>query len=249
MSFNPVRASNFYKRNRTSACAQDPHAGTKHSDIMRRQGLGLTVPLTDRVTTATGIASTLMQTERFVVRSEVIGAGNNLGLGANPTQDRLIICRAGSLFVQLMDDGSSTYHRLQSGAHLRLLKGTTYRICATGTEDAEVLFIEDPGYAQNFVFIEVPETRGLGNSVLTAMTPDTRPPEGQRRADQSVAKAVVRTRRRPTRTAAAATPASQAGTRTVTGATVVGRNAASNPNSANVIGVNPRPMGAGGYEE
>jgi len=254
MSYNPVRANNFYKRNRGNRVL-NPHAGTKHSDIMRRQGLGITVPMADRTQTATGVASTLMETSGFVVRAEVIAAGNNCGLGVHKTKDRMLLCRTGSLFVRVAVDegtqGSNEYHRLQAGAHVRLPRGTVYSIASSGTEDAEVLFVEDPDYMTGFIYLENPETVGMSDqSTLSAAAPDMilQP----RRTDQSIAKAqalqqaketAVRMRRRPAR--ASVTP----GTQMASGATAVGKNATVNANSGNVTGVNPMPAGPGAYQD
>jgi len=262
MSFNPVRAANFGKRHRGNR-TYDPHAGTKHSDIMRRQGLGQTIPMSDRTPTATGFAATLMANDKFVVRSEVIGAGNNLGLGSNETQDRLLMCQRGSLFVEIREDNEvSGFSRLQAGSHMSLVKGLVYRICASGTEDSEVLFIEEANYAAGFKFIQAPETKGLSpETVLAASTPDSQIENTGRRTDQSLAKAAsvrvaaarvgkqLRGPSSPAYVAAASKQAqANAGKRTVTGATHIGRSPAASSASA-VIGVNPQPMGPGSSED
>jgi hypothetical protein len=233
MSFNPVRAASFYKNRKGTRHPDNPHAGTKHSDIVRRQGLGVTIPMADRTATATGLAAVLMANDKFVVRSEVIGSGNHLGLGMNKKQDRLLIIRVGSLFVQVNNEENpqeSTFHRLQMGAHIKLPAGLVYKIAASGTEDSEVLFVEEPDYAAGFEYLERPETRGLSaESVLTGNTPFV---TSERRTDQSVAKAqavetATRTaRRRPAKLGAAVAAA------------------VTNANSVSVQGVNPRPMGA-----
>lgn len=253
MSYNPVRAASFYKnRGKGVRHPQNPHAGIKHSDIMRRQGLGVTVPMASRTMTPHGLAATLMESEAFVVRSEVIAAGNSLGRGLNSKQDRLMIVRVGSLFVETTDEVSqqAIMHRLQTGAHVKLTKGLIHKIATSGTEDAEVLFVEEPGYQEGFEYIERPELKGMhAEAVLAGHTPDAATQITARRHDQTVAKsqatqaAVKRGRRRVARTAAGPTPASSG----QAAGSAIGRNASTNPNSGNVEGVNPQPMGAGAY--
>jgi mannose-6-phosphate isomerase-like protein (cupin superfamily) len=258
MSFNPVRAANFHRnRGKGTRHPNDPHAGTKHSDIVRRQGLGVTVPFSSRIATPSGFAATLMATDKFVVRSEVIGAGNHQGLGRNAKHDRMLILRVGSLFVQVneVDKGSdepvATFHRLQEGSHFCIPRGTTHKIAASGTEDAEVLFIEEPHYQRGFEYYEQPEVRGLSpESTLTAAAPDARlGPVSTRRIDQTIAKtqavqaAQSARRRRPGKRVGTPMPS---GAQTVSGEVNVGRHAPE-ANSSNVVGVNPRPMGAAGF--
>lgn len=237
MSFNPVRAANFTRR--AAPRVYDPKAGTKHSDIIRRQGVGFTVPMLGRENTATGIAVTLTANDKFVVRSEVIGKGNNLGLVVNDTQDRLLLLRAGSVFVQVHADGDSKSHRLQVGSHINIPKGLAHLIASSGTEEAELLFVEEPGYAQNCKILTQPETQGLsavlaGNVPVVSVDP-------VRRTDQTVVKAQAlssakeRARRQPGRVVDAAGVAKPVG------------SVRAPVDSAQVIGVNPRPLGAAAF--
>src|SRR5690606_14244261 len=98
MSYNPARAKNFYK-NANRRRKQDPHAGTKHSDIMRRQGFGSALPAGNRVATPRGMAATLFDGPNWTARIETIAAGNNLGYGVNHEADRLYSVLSGVLYV------------------------------------------------------------------------------------------------------------------------------------------------------
>jgi len=250
MSFNPVRAASFGRnRGRGVRHANDPHAGTKHSDIMRRAGLGVTVPLSSREVTSSGFAAILMKSPTFTVRSELVAAGNNLGLGVHKTKNRMVLVRSGSLFVQTNDEVTqeAVLHRLQTGGHINLSAGTVHRIASSGTEDAELLIVEDTGYEQGFEYLEAPEVQGMSpHAVLAGGTPDAAVTT-TRRADQTIAKTqavqnAVQRRRRAPRLGAGPTPAASDG--------AVGQRAPTtsplNPNSTNVQGVSPRPMGPGG---
>lgn len=246
MSFNPVRAASFY-RNRGKGVRQpnNPHAGIKHSDIMKRQGVGITVPMTGREVTPHGFSAVIMESDAFTVRSEVIASGNNLGCCFNPKQDRMILVQRGSLFIQLTDDTTqeSTTHRLQQGANVKIPKGLVHMIAASGTEDSEVLFVEEPNYSAGLQWLKAPELRGIAaDTVFAGVTPDAATAITHRRTDQTLAKtqaasmAVKKTRRRPVKQISP-TPALPG---------VGGERAPNAPLiAAQVQGVNPRPMGAG----
>lgn len=245
MTFNPVRAENFNKRNRPRH-ELNPHAGIKHSDIMKRQGVGVTIPLDSRVNTPNGISALLFSGEDFVVRSELVASGNASDFGMNECDDRVYVIRNGVLFVRVgQEDGSSKMMQFQSGDVFRAPKGTKYSVAASGTHDVELLVIETANYDAGWQTIETGVAAGLGaNVVLSGESPSVDVPRIERRRDQTLAKAqaeeIAAPRRRKLRMSASTELSAGGNVRATRG---------SDPNSGTVLGVNPRPMGPGGVGE
>ena len=242
MSYNPVRAANFRKTGRKRR-PLDPHAGVKHSDIMKRQGLGTTVPMAARTPTPHGFAAEIFACSDFTLRSEVIGAGNSTGYGVNPDGDRVYHVVRGVLFVfvegkEVNGEPQRDILQVQAGAFFKAERDMKHGVAASGTNDVEVLVVESADFAKTWEVLEAGETRDI-SGVLAGGTPQEPSPVGTaRRTDQSQAKAqaanmaVQATRRRPRGPAQAAAGPGQPAR----------GGALNNANSATVEGVNPRPV-------
>lgn len=230
----------------------DVHAGVKHSDIMKRAGLGGTVPLEDRRQESYGFSAAVFNAENFTVRSAVIGAGNNLGLGVNPEADRVFRVQRGVLFAYVVtdtiidqDSGEESYQQdilqVQEGSLFRAPRGMKYAVASSGTADVEVLIIEDKDYDKTWQPLGEAVMRPV-SGMMTGATPSEPIPMGQRRtSDQARSRQVAaqqaarrQRRRQPRGPVAAANAAGHV-------APQIGANAATNANSANVVGVNPKP--------
>src|SRR5687768_15036766 len=99
MSYNPVRAQGRTARRRP---ASNPHAGVKHSDIVRTRGVGSSLPpLSARESSEHGFGVPVFAGSDFVVRHEVMYQGNNSGIGVNEEADRIILVRRGLLFLTI----------------------------------------------------------------------------------------------------------------------------------------------------
>jgi mannose-6-phosphate isomerase-like protein (cupin superfamily) len=253
MSYNPVRAKNFYRNTSKRPRRQDPHAGIKHSDIMRRQGMGQTLPTEGRQQTPHGFGATIFSGEDFNVRSEIIAAGNNLGFGVNEEADRVYQVIRGPLFVIIEgEQGTKDVLQVQDGGNFRAPRGLKHGVASSGTNDVELLVIESASYADTWQQIEDGVARTSED--LAAYTNNQAAQQAQiniadappaRRRDQSKAKKqavkeAAKRRRRQPKMAASPTPA-----QTAAAGQKVGRNASKNANSGNVQGVNPMPMGPG----
>jgi mannose-6-phosphate isomerase-like protein (cupin superfamily) len=219
---------------------------------MKRQGLGGTVPLEDRKPESFGFSAKVFEGDQFVMRSAVIAAGNNLGLGVNEESDRVFRVQRGTLFAYVVtetikdpDSGEESYKQdilqVQEGSLFRAPKGLKHSVASSGTADVEVLIIEGPNYDATWQALgEV--TQRAAEGMITGVTPANPVPVGSRRVEQqqrtrevALAQATKRNRRRqPRGPVTAANAAGQV-------AAPVGRNAADNANSANVVGVNPMP--------
>lgn len=272
MSYNPTRANhrNPSQRRRRKP---NPHAGVKHSDIMRRQGFGAGLPADDRAPTPHGIASRLFEGKDFSVTVEAIGAGNRLEFGVNKKADCVFYVLRGTLYIFVEGDppaeGEKAPHdifQVAAGGRFSAPRGLRHGVAASGTEDVEVLVVRSAGYEKDWEALEQAVTRetstvrtnevALGPEPVVGAGPlptETPAVPQQRRRDQSKAKAAAakqasrRARRKPKSQTPAPQP--QPGGQSVTGAANVGHNPSDNPNSGNVNGVNPRPGGAGAYRD
>lgn len=184
MSHNPVRAKNFYKNNKKQRIL-NPHAGTKHSDIMKRQGSGFTTAMSGRTSTPYGFSACVFEGKNFVVRSEYLGAGNSWGFGVNEKGDRLYRVNTGILFVTVETDGVSQLLTIQPGGTFQAARGTKHCI-ATSTSDVELIVVESVNYAKNWTIVGA-EPAVSGSTVsMVAASSDAAPP---RRRDSRKAKA------------------------------------------------------------
>lgn len=251
MSFNPVRAKNWNKRNGRTRRPLDPHAGTKHSDIVRRSGMGATIPLENRQQTESGFMASIMETEGFSVRQEMIRAGTSIGYGHHLEANRVIRVLDGMLFVfEVGADGERQTRPLNVGGYFQAPAGKEYGYATSGTADAEILIIETPNYRAGWESLEEGVISTNQPEVFVAppqddlTKPERRPREQSRAKEQAMRSARRKVRRQPKRTTSAAPRGPSP-----SGAKQIGRNASTNTNSSNVDGVNPQPLGAGAYKQ
>ncbi len=259
MSHNPVRAANFRKTGR-KPIVRDPHAGIKHSEIMRRQGFGTTLP-TQRAATPTGFTSEVFEGDGFTVRQDLLAAGNSSGVGVAAEHDRVFHVLRGVLYIVLeSDNGAQEFVQVQEGGNFVAKAGTRHGYATSGTAEVSLLIIEDAGFAEGWQVLSAPVQATHQHPLEAAHAPQPQPyviGSGQqqpapssRRRDQSKAKnqaamqAHSKRRRQPKKVSSMgqgqAMP-QQAGGQTVTGATRIGHNSPTNANSSNVDGVNPKP--------
>lgn len=228
LSYNPVRAQNFNKTKRPKSDI-DVNAGTKHSDIVKRDRIGNSLLINSKVYTKHGVSAELFN-GKFVVRAEVLGAGNSLGTLINEDKDRVVLVKEGILWVTV---GESTQvpTRLTDGAYFVAYKGIKYSLSSDGKSNVELVFIEEPDYASSVTVLSEGCVRIMDTSVIENNTEDIS--IKARRADSSLAKeasvalASTRTQRRQKR------PNFEVATTLTASA-----------NSAEYIGVSPKPLGA-----
>jgi hypothetical protein len=264
MSYNPVAAANFYKSNKHKRPrVQNPHAGVKHSDIMRRQGgIGSALPQ-QRTVTASGYSSAIFKGTGFNFRHELLAAGNSSGLGVNAEKARVFHVVKGVLFFLVHDaEGNKSYVQVQEGGNFVAQPGLIHGYATTGTQECAFLIAEDADYASTWEELEAGNAKAYQHALEGGAAPEPEPyqlgtnPQAQaegtqrRRSnqakakDQAVRQAMQKNRRKPKGVKVTPGAPSQAG-QTITGATRVGYNASENPNSGNVDGVNPMPIPMG----
>ena len=223
MVYNPARAN----RNQKAKRAPNPHAGVKHSDIVRRNGVGLNAPMSvSKENTKHGMSAPIFEAPGFSVRYETVFAGNNTGIGVSEEGDRTIRVLRGSLFVFFEDEnGVSIQYQIRADQHLNAPRGVRHGYATSGTEDVEILVVESADYKWTLT----------GESVVTS-APDaviaspaaSIPPRRTESPAKEQALELQRQRRRPAKNKVVSPQ---------------------NANSANAAGVNLRPMGPAALEE
>ena len=210
----------------------NPHAGTKHSDIMRRQGAGRGAPsVVNQSKTPHGFGNAVFECDGFTVRYETMFAGNNTGMLVNEDGDRTIRVLSGVVFLlteEVDKEGKATQHqtRIAAGQHINAARGTRHAVATSGTTDVELLFIETPGYLETATALSA----GVGSIPEDAVMVPPEHTTPARRASQEKAQAQAeliqktRQRRRAPRKKTSG-PFSE------------------NANSAAAMGVKPRPSG------
>lgn len=242
MSYNPTRQAgkkNHRKRQRN----YNPHAGVKHSDIMRRRGVGRHATTSERINTRHGYTSDVFSCEGFSQRYACLYAGNSTGIGFSESGDRTVRVMSGTLYVtfltkeQIIDDeGNSTVkdnreiQTVQEGQTVNFPAGTKYALASSGTADVELLVTETTGYGNDWQELE--------DAAVT--TPESITVVPPRQADTP--------RRRPREESKAYQQAQHMGgkrgkAQAAARAETVRRSNNDNVNSSTFVGVNPRPSG------
>jgi len=250
MSYNPTRAKNFYKNpSRRRRLAPNPHAGTKHSDIVRRNGMGATVPLENRQQTASGFMASVFENDKFSVRQEVLAAGSSIGWGCNKKADRVIKVLTGVLYITVEEGGEKAMKTVQAGGYFRAPRKTQYGYATSGTADAEILVIESADYHKTWESLEdsIAPSGQPQIFVQPAASSTNRPARRSKEDRTQAVSQALRTaskgrRRKPQRMAV---QAAQSGA----GDARIGKNTTTNTNSGNVAGVNPMPGGAAAFRD
>lgn len=224
--YNPTRNT---KSKKARLRRQNPHAGTKHSDIVKRNGVGGNAPVSQvLVHSLHGRESSIFSCDNFEVRYELFLAGNSSGYGVNEKGDRTIRVLRGTLFVTFEAmNGEKITKRIAPGAHLHAPAGMKHMFATSGTEDAELLFIETPDYRDDWQQLEDPVINKVNQPVLSS-------PE-----------AAIPARRKSTKAyEQAANAAARKGRRRGKGPKVVSPQTALAATGAQaaVTGLNPQPM-------
>jgi hypothetical protein len=230
MSYNPHLAANF---NKTTQPRQTPdfRAGITHSEIMKRNGIGNTIPNQNRVKTTNGIAVELFSGP-FVVRSELMAAGNSSGKIVNSKKDRVILVQKGVLCVLVNKE--EIPRQIRDGQIFIAHKKEQYELATLGNIDVELVFIEEPDYASSVKVLSEGNVRAMDTSSLTDGVEETKSPRVRtsnqsKSLEASLEIAKVRNSKRDN-----------------THKTV--NTLVDSPNSDAVLGLNPRPMGPAAFE-
>jgi len=225
MSHNPTRATRNINRQRK----MNPHAGVKHSDIMKRRGASHSLPsVSDREKFEHGFTAEIFSAKSFVQKVMYFYAGNFTGIGVNKTKDRTIRVINGTLYVTFLDnDGGYDVQKYTSGTSINLPRGTKYGLSSSGTSDVELLVTESTNYRKGWERLEKGPIINVDEKSQLSPTQEvqsTRRPRSESKAYQQAQKLSGQ------RTQILA----QAGSKAA--------SAQGNVNSGNEIGVNLRPI-------
>jgi len=224
MSFNPARMNGLGSSKRSRHL--DPHAGLKHSQIVRSLGVQ-SVRVEDvrnRQDTAHGWRIPIYKGPTFEVEFQYMCMRNSTGRLRHDTKARCVRVLAGQLFVLVGDQSVM----LVAHQAITLDPKVEYVLGTSGTGDAELYLCQDADYEKDLVTVSPSEAININPSAF-AIKDESAPRE--RRADsmarQQAEEMAARkeSRRTPMTKSRAPLPGQQ------------------------VEGVNPRPIGASGYNE
>lgn len=173
MSYNPTRALKDSQSKKVRAT--NPHAGTKHSQIIRKAGLGASSfsTLASKKTTY-GFSTPILESKDFTVKVEIIGPGNNLGLGVNEKGDRFIKVLKNKLFIQREVEGELVVEMINPDHIFVAKQGTKYSLATSGLDSVELLIVESSNYQKNWKQLENPENKPFNfdiEALSTAVIP------------------------------------------------------------------------------
>lgn len=237
MSYNPIRAAGKNNHSRTQR-TPNPHSGTKHSDIIRRRGVGKFATDSAKEDNKHGFSSNVFSCESFVQRYVCLYAGNNTGMGVNKKGCRTIRVMAGTLYVTFVNKVKTTSDAgevdvsdvadivaCKEGQVTNLPKGTRYSLAASGTANVELLITETANYQDTW--------KELGDASVNTPKSVTMVPPSSSRRPRGESKALQQAQRL----------SNKKGNAQVHAQLETVRRTNDNINSSTHIGVNPRPSG------
>jgi mannose-6-phosphate isomerase-like protein (cupin superfamily) len=254
MSYNPDRHGPNRQPVKRKALAPPPGSGVRHSTIVSKQGLqAVTISdVRNKVNTPRGWKVQQFRGPDFEVVYEFICARNSTGLIKNEDADRSIRVLAGRLFVTV----DKEIIELRSGMSISVARDKEYEMATSGDTDAEVILCQGPEYEDG---IEVIAATAAVNAVSQAIFAEANPQAAPRSMRSSKAEAQAQillaqrrarqARRRPNQQVPQ--PGASPGQIAAANAPVTRTpppQRAPLPGQA-VTGVNPMPVGAGGYTE
>jgi len=224
MSFNPNRVASTGGVARKQR-SYNPHAGVRRSQIASRSGPS--VRFTDyanRKDTAYGWCISIFSGKDFEVEFQFMCSRNASGRLCHPTKDRCIRVISGRLFVLVGEETTP----VDAHQAFTVEAGVEYMLATSGTGDVEILVCQSANYEKDLNHVTPPEAVNVvANMGPVRPDSETRPHRDGSMAQQQAAQiAEERAQKRSGRTP------------------VKGR--APLPGQQ-VVGVNPRPVGAGGF--
>lgn len=228
MSFNPARMNGL--SNGKARPQPNPHAGLKHSQIARSSGVqSVTVEdVRSRQDMAHGWKIPIFKGSAFEVEFQYMLSRNATGQMCHPTKDRCIRVLSGSLFVAVGDEPTM----LRQHQSMTLTAGVKYMLATSGNIDAELLICQGTDYESDLQHLTPPEAQRVDHEVIDRMIQKVATPVAHERRADSMAH--QQAEEMAAKRAARRTPMNKAR------APLPGQT---------VEGVNPRPVGAGGYNE
>jgi hypothetical protein len=228
MSYNPFRGQKAPKRRPPNARS----GGKKHSTIVARSGPQAIsmVEMQNRQASPHGWFVPHFLGSEFEVVYHYFCAKNDTGELRNDKQDRSVRVIAGQIFVML--SGNQDPVVLNAHQTFSLEKGVTYRLATSGTVDAELLFCQGAGYEASVEHVSAPGSLNQHQAFRPAEPSNEVP----RRSPEVIKQhAEVAAKLQTEKQAARKAPVRKPIRAPLSGQTV--------------IGVNPKPIGVGGYSD
>jgi mannose-6-phosphate isomerase-like protein (cupin superfamily) len=195
----------------------------------------------NREATAHGWRIPYFMGDDFEVIYEYICARNGTGVIKNADKDKCVRVLAGSLYVTV--DGE--IKTILTGQAYALLRDTEYELSSSGDTDVEVLICQNAGYEDTVEYITQPTAT---NPVMANTSPQELPPRNVVSKEKAKRIAEDMKRQRDARTEAKKSPVKRGTVENELGEQVPPPVDKRIPLSGQqVVGVNPMPVGAGGY--
>jgi hypothetical protein len=225
MSYNPARMEGGGHPRKVRHT--DPHAGIKHSQIVSSMGpqAARVEDMRNRQDLPYGWRIPAYKGPTFEVEYQFMCRRNSLGRMRHDTKSRCVRVLAGQVFV-LTTGGTQS---LTANQTITFEAGVEYGLATSGVVDAEMYFCQDADYQKDLVQVSPPEAVNIDLGAFAA------PDGGASRVYRENSPAQAQAKMMADEKAARRTPTARVPKAPLPGQTVVG--------------MNPRPVGAGGYKD
>lgn len=248
MSYNPNRQKNALAKRQRKL---DPRAGLRYSEVVSRFGPGAATidDARSKVDTDRGWRVEIHKGDEFEMIYEFICSRNATGKIRNEDQDRAIRVLGGMVFLTI---GSEVFE-LRAGSSYSFPKGVEYQLATSGDFDAEVIFCQGVDYEENIEQLTPPDLNAVTKTRLPT-EPLPGPPrvdngKAQEQAERIKARRAAREVRKKLALQNSGGAEEAASPEAQVKKTPPPRRGRAPLAAQQVVGVNPRPIGAGGYNE
>ena len=147
--YNPARINGGGRAKRSRI--PNPHSGRKHSQIVARLGPQAVQfsDLQDKKATNYGWKILSFKGEDFEVEYQYMCARNNSGVVKHKTKDKCIRVLSGQMFVIIDKEAIP----LRAGQTFAIKAGNEYALATSGTGDAELVVCQGSNYDEDLVLI------------------------------------------------------------------------------------------------
>lgn len=252
MSYNPNRQAAGARRSQRTR-RLDPRAGHKASDIVRQRGpQAATInDIQSKQNTSRGWKVEIHKGDQFEMLYEYICSRNATGVVRHEEMDRALRVLSGELYITV----GETTAVLKAGDSYSLPAGMEYQIGTSGSFDTEVLFCQGADYEETLeqltppqainteMLMRMPEEESRSHTSFDPISRAKAQEHAQRLAHEKHQREVARRQAAMNKTGAASSEPAADGS---VAKTPPPTKRAPLPGQQ-VQGVNPRPVGAGGY--
>lgn len=222
----------------------DPRAGMRHTTVVGQRGpVGISpVDVQNKVATSSGWRISYFEGESFEVYYELLCARNSIGRVKHPSKDRCVRIISGKLFI----NSNGKIDSAIANQVCSFPKNVEYEFASSGDSDVELLVIQEAGYAKDLEQITPSEAV---NSHAASPFIERQPSSPRIPSERAEAEAVRLREARMTknREKRQRSPVPKRVNET-TPVAITPTNQPLLPGQQ-LVGVNPRPIGAGGFRD